>query len=241
MARPAQPLTLSNLSLHATKRADAVYDLLEQLIASGQLPPGSRLPAERDLATQLGVSRNSVREAVHELELKRLVERRSGRGTHVLEPGASAHQALLEELGAEERDLVEIMDFRLAIEPPIASLAALRATSGSVTRLARLVDEMARETDQARVAELDYTFHAAVAKATHNRLLVRLHEVSSEWLRKSRRQALQSRRRQAASLAGHRRIYEAIKARDRAEAEAAMVDHIQQVRSIIEPRGEGGS
>ena len=238
MARSTQPsLDLSALSVHATKRSDAVYDLLEQLIATRQLPPGSLLPAERDLALQLGVSRNSVREAVHELELKRLVDRRSGRGTLVLEPAARGH--LLDELGGIDRDLAEIMDFRLAIEPPIAALAAERATTGSVTRVGRLLDEMAAETDQARMAELDYSFHAAVARATHNRLLVRLHEVSSEWLRKSRRQALQSRRRQAASLAGHRRIFEAIRDGNREGAHAAMVDHILQVRAIIEPAAGG--
>lgn len=223
------------LPLHAAKRSDAVYDILEQLIASRQLPPGSRLPPERDLAAQLGVSRNSVREAVHELELKRLVERRSGRGTMVLDRQSSAHGALLNELASDERDVLEIMDFRLTVEPPIAALAAERSTGGSLTGLARLLDEMADESKPARVADLDYSFHAAVARATHNRLLVRLHEVSSEWLRQSRREALQSRRRRAASLAGHQRIYEAIKAGDRDGAHAAMADHIQQVRRIIEP------
>ena len=237
MARPAQPLDLSSLSLRATKRSDAVYDVLEQLIASRRIPPGSRLPAERDLATQLGVSRSSVREAVHELELKHLVERRSGRGTMVLDPQSSAHRTLLTELGADERDLLEIMDFRLTIEPPIAALAAERGTRGSITRLGRLLDEMANETDPGRVAALDHSFHEAIARATHNRLLIRLHEVSSEWLRRSRRDALQSRRRRAASLEGHRRIFEAITAGDRTAAHAAMADHIQQVRSIIEPRG----
>lgn len=240
MARPAQPeVAWSSLPLRAAKRSEAVYDILEQLINTRQLPPGSRLPSERDLALELGVSRNSIREAVHELELKRLVERRSGRGTMVLDPRPSAPGALLSDLAAEERDLLEIMDFRLTIEPPIAGLAAERTTRGGLTRLARLLDEMADERNPARVAELDYDFHAAVARATHNRLLVRLHEVSAEWLRQSRREALQSQRRRAASLAGHRRIYEAIKAGDRDAAHAAMVEHIEQVRSIIEPGAAG--
>jgi len=235
MARPAQPDVIwSSLPLRAAKRSDAVYDILEQLIASRQIPPGSRLPPERDLAAQLGVSRNSVREAVHELELKRLVERRSGRGTMVLNPQSNSHGALLNELPSDDRDLLEIMDFRLTIEPPIAALAAERSTRGNLTGLLRLLDEMAGESRPARVAELDHSFHTAVAKATHNRLLVKLHEMSAEWLRQSRREALQSRSRREASLAGHRRIYEAIKAGDRDGAHAAMLDHIQQVRRIIE-------
>lgn len=226
----------SDLPFRATKRSEAVYDILEQLIASRRLPPGARLPAERDLATQLGVSRNSVREAVHELELKRLVERRSGRGTLVLDPQASPSGSLLNELDAEERDLLEIMDFRLAVEPPIAALAARRSTRGNLTRMSRLLDAMADEKLPTRVAEMDQSFHAAVAGATHNRLFVRLHAVSSEWLRQSRREALQSRQRRAASLAGHRRIYDAIKAGDSDAAHAAMLDHVEHVRKIIERR-----
>jgi GntR family transcriptional repressor for pyruvate dehydrogenase complex len=242
MARPAQPpVEWSTLPLRATKRSDAVYDILEQLIAGGQLPPGSRLPPERDLAAQLGVSRNSVREAVHELELKRLVERRSGRGTKVLDPQSGGHGTLLNDLASDDRDLLEIMDFRLTIEPPIAALAAERSTRAGVARLGRLMDEMASETRPARVAQLDRDFHAAVARATHNRLLVRLSEVSSEWLHQSRQEALQSRARREASLAGHRRIYEAIRAGSRDEAWRAMVDHVQQVRRIIEHRPAGAA
>jgi GntR family transcriptional repressor for pyruvate dehydrogenase complex len=223
-------------SLRATKRSDAVYDVLEQIIASGQLSPGSRVPAERDLAAQLGVSRNSVREAVRELELKQLVERRSGRGTIVRKLQPNGHQALLDDLATADRDVLEIMDFRLTIEPPIAAHAAERRTQGSLTRMRRLLEEMESETRSARVAELDREFHAAVARATHNRLLVRLGDVTSEWLRQSRNETLQSRRRRAASLEGHRRIYEAVRAGDAEAARLAMAAHIQQVRQIIERR-----
>jgi GntR family transcriptional repressor for pyruvate dehydrogenase complex len=236
----ASPVDASIRPLLATKRSDAVYEVLEQLIASGQLPPGSQIPTERDLATQLGVSRNSVREAVRELELKQLVERRSGRGTIVLAMPTDGHQALLDDLGGVERDLLEIMDFRLAIEPPIAAHAASRRTRGSLLRLERLLDEMEAETRPDRVAELDREFHGAVAFATNNRLLVRLNEVTSEWLRQSRRETLQSRRRRAVSLEGHRRIYEAVRAGDADDARAAMADHVQQVREIIERRSSSG-
>lgn len=236
MVRPRQPPVRSLPSLRATKRSDAVYDVLEQIIASGQLPPGARVPAERDLAAQLGVSRNSVREAVRELELKQLVERRSGRGTIVLNAQSDGHRNLLDDLATADRDVLEIMDFRLTIEPPIAAHAATRRTQGSLTRMARLLAEMERETRPDRVAELDREFHAAVARATHNRLLVRLGDVSSEWLRQSRREALQSRHRRAASLEGHRRIYEAVRAGDPDAAHTAMAEHIKQVRRIIERR-----
>jgi GntR family transcriptional repressor for pyruvate dehydrogenase complex len=223
-------------SFRTVKRSDAVYDHLERAIANGQLPPGTRLPAERELADQMGVSRNSVREAVRELELKGIIERRAGRGTTVLEPQSDSAGGLLDDLAPDSRELLEIMDFRLSIEPPIAALAAERSTRGSLARLTRLLEEMADETRVARIAELDREFHGAVARATHNRLLVRLNEVTAEWLRQSRHETLQSRSRRAASLAGHRRIYDAIRAGDPVLARSAMSDHIEQVRLIIASR-----
>lgn len=233
MAREARPtIDWTPERLRPARLSAAVYEVLERLIA-GQ-PPGSRLPTERQLAEQLGVSRTSVREAVYELELKRLVERRSGRGTVILDPGeAGPYGVLLGELGKVDQDLAEVMDFRLAMEPPVAGLAAQRATRGDLARLAAILAEMRGERQRARTAELDYAFHAAVARATHNRLMGRLHEVSAEWLRASRREALQTRARREASLAGHGRIYDAIKARDQEAARAAMADHVEQVRTII--------
>ncbi|MGH2428128.1 MAG: FadR/GntR family transcriptional regulator [Candidatus Limnocylindria bacterium] len=230
------------MTVTASKLSDAVYSTLERLISSGQLPPGARLPSERDLAVSLGVSRNSVREAVHELELKRLVDRRAGRGTIVLDPEKGVdHRSLLGELSAEDRNLIEIMDFRLTIEPPMAGVAASRTTRRDLKRLEELLDQMEREDDPRQVAELDVAFHSAVARATQNPLLTRLHEVSSRWLRTSRRRALQSNRRRAASLAGHRRIYAALAARDADAARTAMIDHISQVRRIIDPRAARAS
>ena len=222
------------IPLRAGKLSEAVYGVLERLISSGRIAPGARLPAVRVLDAQLGFSRNSVREAVHELELKRLVERRSGRGTVVLDAATTTpHGNLLEELSNEERDLLEIMDFRLAIEPPIAGLAAERATRGNLSRLTSIIEQMSRERNPTRTAELDYAFHSAIARATQNRLLMRLHDVSATWMRSSRREALQTQTRRATSLAGHRLIQQAIAAHDRGAAESAMVDHIQQVREVI--------
>lgn len=231
-------------TIRASKLSDAVVEILERSIIDGRLPPGSMLPSERHLAAQLGVGRNSIREAVHELELKRLVERRPGLGTRVLDRALETPHGMMLGIETPGSDLLEIMDFRMAVEPPIAGLAAERATRGNLRRLQALLAEMADEIRPQSIAELDHLFHAAVATATNNRLLVRLHDVSSGWLRATRQEALQSRNRRAASLAGHRRIYEAIAARDPKAAQAAMVEHVEDIRTIIRsqtPRLDGSS
>lgn len=217
-----------------SKLSDAVYDVIEGLITSGQLPPGARLPSERELASRLGVSRNSIREAVHELELKRLVERRPGRGTVILDDAEeNPHGSLLQQLTIPDRNLLETMDFRQVLEPPVAALAAERRTRGDLARLAAILESMADESQPGRMAELDQSFHAAVARATHNRLLVRLHELSAEWLRGSRRDALQTKTLRRASFAGHRLIYEALVLHDPVAAQTAMADHIREVRRFV--------
>ncbi|MGW4801272.1 FadR/GntR family transcriptional regulator, partial [Nonomuraea sp. NPDC004297] len=97
---------------------------LQRLIEDDRPAPGTRFPAERDLAARLGVSRASVREALRELELRGLVDRRPGRGTVVtgpMRPDLRAHQ--LGDMSAASRLAYEVMDLRTAVEPPVAARA----------------------------------------------------------------------------------------------------------------------
>ena len=109
--------------------SESVAARLEAMIVSGELAPGRKLPPERELARLLGVSRGLLREAIHELALKGLVHRRQGRGTEVRGPYRSEFTgAIVGYLTQNERDVMELLDFREALEPPIAASAAERAT-----------------------------------------------------------------------------------------------------------------
>jgi GntR family transcriptional repressor for pyruvate dehydrogenase complex len=221
--------------------ADDLVARLERMIFDGELAPGARLPPERELQAALGVSRVSVREALHHLELKGLVDRRPGRGTIVVAPDRSDRAAgLLARLTAADRDLLELMDLRAAIEPPIAARAAGRATAADVAELRRLVEEMERAADVTRTIALDAAFHAAIARATHNPLFTNLLDAMADWLGATRGAGLQSRRRRRESIAGHRRILEAIAARDPDAAAAAMRDHIDRVNRLLAEREVAG-
>lgn len=227
----------SRLDVGGRSVAEQLAARLERMIFEGELRAGSRLPPERELQTSLGVSRVSVREALHHLELKGLVDRRPGRGTVVVAPDRSARGgALLARLSPDERDLLELMDFRAAIEPPIAARAAERATPQDVRRLRELAAEMERAPDVARTIELDEAFHAAIARATHNPMFALLLEVTAGWLAATRRAALQSRRRRSESIAAHARIVDAIAAGAPASAAEAMRDHIDTVNRLLARR-----
>ena len=211
---------------------------LETVVREAGLRPGDRLPPERYLAAALGVSRGTVREALRELELKGLVERRQGAGTVVADPDPGGiGDDLIGRLDADARTWVEVMDLREAIEVPIAERAARYATRSDLRRLAAVLDEMEGARDAARYAELDARFHRLVAEASHNPLLVKVVEFTSRWLELTRRSRLQSARRRARWLEGHRAVYAAIARGDPGGAAAAMREHI---RTIVEELGRRG-
>ena len=238
----AESFDWTSLNPRAVRLSESVAGRLEAMIVSGELAPGRKLPSERDLAALLGVSRGLVREAIHELALKGLVHRRQGRGTEVRGPFRSDFSgALIGYLTQTARDVTELLDFREALEPPIAARAAERATSVDVQRLHRISAALDAEGDPERAADLDAEFHHAIAVATRNNVLVKLVERSMELLNQTRRRNLQTPERRRMSRDAHRAILAAIEARDGDAAERAMTDHIRGVaalvmRADVEPR-----
>jgi len=236
------PIDWSTLAVQTSRLPDALSSMLEQVVLTGQVPTGERLPSERELATQLGVSRASVREAIHELVLKGLVARRPGRGTVVVDAdGRGLGDSLLGVMAPAHRDLRTILDFREAIEPPIAGRAAATATPADIRNLRAAVRDMEVVRSRSDYAELDRRFHYLVARATHNPLLARLVDVTADWMTSIRETSLEGPRRRTASLAGHRAILDAIIRHDPVDAFAANVAHINQIGTIVtdvDPTGD---
>ncbi|WP_016698441.1 FadR/GntR family transcriptional regulator [Actinoalloteichus spitiensis] len=211
-------------------RPDTLAIDIERLILTGSLRPGDRVPAERELAAALGVSRGSVREALRDLASRGLVARRPGSGTVVLDPTASRFgEVLASGLDADRIELLQVMEVRACVEPPVAARAALRATPANVAQLAGLVDEMTRDPTPAGFADLDRTFHRAIAQYTHNPLLVRLLDRVHEITEASRDESLVSAARRRSSIEEHREILRAIERHDPEGASAATAAHIDSV------------
>ena len=224
----------SQLAIRRSRVPETLSSLLDGMIAQGDVPAGARLPSERELASLLGVSRTSVREAIHELTLKGLVTRGPGRGTVVVESnGHELGTSLLGLMDSASRELRTILDFREAIEPPIAARAAQRATPADIRNLNALLDEMAAVPSRSDFAVMDRRFHHMVARATHNPLLGRVVEVTAEWMASIRMEVHQSARRRRASLAGHQAIVDAIVRHDAVAAAAATTDHIRLIGTIV--------
>jgi len=210
--------------------ADQVVSHVRTLIERGALRPGDRLPAERDLAAQIGVSRPTVRAGLHALAAMGVVRSRHGSGTFIPNgPPSLAHEPLsfLAALHGFSRD--EMYEARRVLEVGAAGLAAERATpeqlavlADAVTSLFALMNE-----PQAFLAH-DVDFHRALAASSGNPILAALIEqVSALYYERRRKTAERAANRDMRAAAeAHRRIYQAIRARDVDGARRAMHDHL---------------
>lgn len=203
----------------------------EKLIATGELEPGRRLPSERDLAASMSVSRSSLREAMHELESKHLIERTPGRGTIVVGPSEGVID--LRTLSGGDQDQAYAAELRAIIEPEVAGLAALRSTSANLLQLADVLEKTHESLLQAESLRLDREFHLLLAQAAQNPLLAALQSMTSEWTNSVRQHSHATREGRRISALGHQAIYEAVSRHDEAGAKAAMEDHLLDVNTQI--------
>ena len=222
-------------SLEPVRRSriyENIVDQIQRLIQEHQLGPGDPLPPERTLAETFQVSRASVREALRALELRGLIEGKQGRGTVVrtlssddlIPPMASA-------LLAGRAELDQLMEVREMIEPHIAELAATRATPQAIAEMEALLDRQAARVRRGEIPiEEDTAFHNALAVSTGNGVLLRLLHLIVDLLEESRARWFQSPERPAKSLAGHRKLLDAVKRGDGAAAYAAMCAHLREVK-----------
>jgi GntR family uxuAB operon transcriptional repressor len=207
-----------------------IADQLSALIASGEFPEGARLPSERDLAAQLGVSRPSVREALIALEIEGKVEVRVGAGIYVAAPRPVA----VADPTTEGQGPFELLRARWLIEGEIAAEAARNAGPDDLESVRSAVAEMQRSQRQKRDAEAaDRDFHLGIARAAHNSALVSV--VQNLWdqgrgaIWKRMEHHFQTPELRAAALRDHRAILEALEARDGRGARTAMRQHLERV------------
>jgi GntR family transcriptional repressor for pyruvate dehydrogenase complex len=210
--------------------AEQVVAHVRSLIEQGALRPGDRLPAERDLAAQIGVSRPTIRAGLHALAAMGVVRSRHGSGTFIPNgPPALASESLsfLAALHGFSRD--EMYETRRILEVGAAGLAAERATPEQVAQLADAVASLFALTHEPQAFLVqDVAFHRAVAAAAGNPILAALIEMVSALYYERRRQtaARAANRDLRAAAEAHRRIYQAIRGRDPEAARRAMHDHL---------------
>ncbi|MFB6828152.1 FadR/GntR family transcriptional regulator [Streptomyces hydrogenans] len=226
---------------------DKAIAQIRELIRTGALPPGSKLPPEPELAAQLGLSRNLAREAVKALAVARILEIRRGDGTYVtsLEP-----TLLLENLGGavellqgDSGALRDLMEVRRLLEPAATALAATRISDEQLSEVRRQLDAMrAARDDVERLNTHDAAFHRAVVSATGNdTLLALLEAISGRTLRARIWRGLIDADAAERTLEEHEAIYRALTTRDAALSQAAALMHVSNTEEGLRKHLRDGS
>lgn len=210
--------------------ADAVRRQLISMIESGEIAVGDRLPAEVELARDLGVSRNVVREALVSLRILGFTSSRSGSGTFV----ASDRVRMPLSFGGSTS--AQLNEVRRHLEVPCAGLAAKRRSEEDLAELARIVEEFEAEDDPRRRVRIDSRFHVALARATGNPLYARLIEDLRAGVEEQSLAASVAPGRRAEATNEHRNIYKAVLTGDAGLAEKLMMvhlDHLDQLMAVL--------
>ena len=200
---------------------------IADLVSSGEVSPGDKLPSERDLAEMLKVSRPSVREAMIALEVSGLIEVRTGSGIYVADQSREQPAVVADEgIGP-----FEILEMRLMIEPEACALAAERISDDPLQQLRNTYNEMRRTSGTLEVEAFDSQFHKLIAEATENTAIAR----TVSWLWTLRGQSELSRGFHRLILEEgvypvldeHEAILEALENRDADAAKKAMQKHLE--------------
>jgi GntR family transcriptional regulator, transcriptional repressor for pyruvate dehydrogenase complex len=211
--------------------SDRVAALLLDTIVARGLQPGDRLPSERELGEQFGVSRTVIREAVRALAAKGVIEVRTGSGLRVAAVDASAvSESISLFLRGGALDYPKVHEVRRLLEVEIAGLAAERASDTDIARMRTAAEQMEGVLDDVeKASRLDLAFHRAIARATNNELYLLLLDSIGEAQLEIRRGNLQSGAAPK-TIKAHRKIVERIAGRDREGARSAMEEHLDHVQ-----------
>jgi GntR family transcriptional regulator, transcriptional repressor for pyruvate dehydrogenase complex len=212
---------------------EQIVQQIEESVLNGSLKPGDQLPAERELAQRLGVSRTAVREAVKALREKGLVEAYSGRGTFITDGTSNAARQsfdLMVKIGQQESS-THLAELRLILEPGIAALAAERIEEEYLAAMREAVAIMDRaQKDPAAYIEADLDFHLALAEAVANPLILSLIDSIVGLLREQRIKIFNVEGGPQRGQIHHKRILDAVERHDPEMARSAMRAHLEQVR-----------
>ncbi len=227
--------------IRVSKPGDVIATRIRELIASGVLRPGDRLPPERALAERFGVGRGHVREALKRLEFYGILETRPQSGTVVTSQGSRALERIIADvLALDGGDLDSLREMRSVLEVHAAERAARRGTTAEIAAIGRALDDFkAKAAAGGAGLEEDVRFHLAIAAAAHSPVLRSLIVMIVPGLvTSSLADDACGGGRHRRALEEHQAVFEAIRSRDGARAAAAMTEHMRKTRQQ-HPRDRG--
>jgi GntR family transcriptional repressor for pyruvate dehydrogenase complex len=213
---------------------------IKGMLLSGELRPGDRLPPEKELSEKLGLSRNSLREAVKALELIRVLDVRRGDGTYVTSLDPSL---LLEAMSFvvdlhQDASVLELFEVRRLLEPAAAALAVRRIDESHIATLTELLSRVGEDTSVEDLVAHDVEFHGFINQLSGNTYLASILEsLSSSTLRARIWRGLTEQNSVARTLAEHQAIVDALAAGDTELVRSCVVVHISGVERWLAKAG----
>jgi GntR family transcriptional regulator, transcriptional repressor for pyruvate dehydrogenase complex len=215
---------------------DKAIEKLKVMISSGELQPGQKLPREPDLAASLGLSRNSLREAVRALSLVRILDVRQGDGTYVSDLSAESLVDTLSFIVEFQHDssVLELLEVRRILEPAACARAAEKITARGLLELQQILEPVTTESPVAELVQADVEFHRAITAASGNSVLASLIESLSSSTQRARVwRGITQEGALARTLDEHRAIFEAVRTHNVELAQMWSTIHIAGVEDWL--------
>ncbi|MBR5534666.1 MAG: FadR family transcriptional regulator [Ruminiclostridium sp.] len=215
----------------AQQTAERLYTMIA---VEHQLSPGDKLPNEIDLAQDLGVSRTTLREAIHSLVSQGLLEVHRGRGTFVTEEADSINDYGFSDLDQVRGQLKDLFELRRIFEPSAARLACQRATAKEMEEILDKGEEVDRCIQEGRDrTQADRDFHAAIVRATHNEYMMRLLPMINQAVASAVENGEQKDQLAEDTRRDHALIMDFFQKRDALGAEHAMAIHMHHSIDVM--------
>ncbi len=217
-----------------TRTGDICRKMVTHLIR-GDWGPGEQIPPERELCLRLGVGRASLREALKALEIMGMIETRLGDGTYVCERSEFLSRPLLWAIASSsEAESQELVEARALIEVELAGLAAQRATAADLEEIGVHLDEWDEAKDDLeKLRRSDIAFHLAIARASHNSILMNALLLIRNLLQIWIGSALQIEGVAAKARKQHQEIFVAVAKKNQAAARSAMQHHLRDMAGFL--------
>ncbi|MFL0252371.1 FadR/GntR family transcriptional regulator [Clostridium neuense] len=217
---------------------EVVIEQIKEMIKTGKLKKGDKLPPERELVEELKVSRASIREALRALEILGLVETRHGDGNFIKK---NFENSLLEPVSLmfmlEESSPKDILELRMVLETETAMLAAERIDVETLEKIKFIIDKFKTNTDERLNTELDVEFHHKIAQASKNLLLVNILSATSvlvdTFISDARYKIIKNENNKEKLVKQHENIYGALLNRDASMAAEEMRKHLEFINKSI--------
>jgi GntR family transcriptional repressor for pyruvate dehydrogenase complex len=216
--------------------AEEIIDLFRQKLLAGELKLGERLPTEKQLVEQLGVSRSALRETIKMMAALGVIEVRQGEGSFITrEPSASLLNPLVFAVMLQAGVSRDLLELRTLLEVGYCQLASEKATDEDLHKIeqtALYFEELAEQgdIDADSRAQADLDFHSAIIDATHNPLIIQISKTVEELFFSSIRSTISKIEGLVWGIEGHRRIIEAIKRKDHHQIRQAVVLSLERWR-----------